>query len=218
MPTFQYEAMDHTGREITDSIDAATQDEAQQLIRQQGFVVTKIAGKGKKAKQRGISPAKRLAHWCHILLCRTGNALAAWAAFLRSRGSQFVLGFSAWVKRHHRKRREGVTMSLDEPPMPTTLNLTYQGFVDAVHDGMAHLTLETADGKHLELEWGAAELAAKSIGERQPFILQTCTLGDTMSFQFTPDRLHPISSELVQEIDDLTAHYRATGELDADDE
>ena len=52
MPTFQYEAMDHTGREVKDSIDAATQEEAQQLIRQKGFFVTKIAEKSKKAKTR----------------------------------------------------------------------------------------------------------------------------------------------------------------------
>src|SRR5271169_316521 len=51
MPTYQYEAMDHTGREVKDSIDAATQEEAQQLIRQKGFFVTKIAEKAKKAKQ-----------------------------------------------------------------------------------------------------------------------------------------------------------------------
>ncbi len=54
MPTFQFEAMDHTGKEVKDTIDASTQEEAQQLIRQKGFFVTKIAertaksGKGKK--------------------------------------------------------------------------------------------------------------------------------------------------------------------------
>src|SRR5271167_3086195 len=52
MPTYQYEAMDHTGREVKDSIDAATQEEAQQLIRQKGFFVTKIAEKAKNAKKR----------------------------------------------------------------------------------------------------------------------------------------------------------------------
>jgi type IV pilus assembly protein PilC len=52
MPTYQYEAMDHTGREVKDTIDASTQEEAQQLIRQKGFFVTKIAEKAKKAKQR----------------------------------------------------------------------------------------------------------------------------------------------------------------------
>src|SRR5437868_10609046 len=55
MPTFQYEAMDHTGREVKDTIDAATQEEAQQLIRQKGFFVTKIAEKAKKAKQRAAA-------------------------------------------------------------------------------------------------------------------------------------------------------------------
>jgi len=56
MPTYQYEAMDHTGREVKDSIDAATQEEAQQLIRQKGFFVTKIAEKAKKIRK---SAAKR---------------------------------------------------------------------------------------------------------------------------------------------------------------
>ena len=51
MPTYQYEAMDHTGREVKDSIDAATQEEAQQLIRQKGFFVTKIAEKAKKTRK-----------------------------------------------------------------------------------------------------------------------------------------------------------------------
>jgi type IV pilus assembly protein PilC len=49
MPTFQYEAMDHTGKEVKDSIDASTQEEAQQLIRQKGFFVTKISERVAKA-------------------------------------------------------------------------------------------------------------------------------------------------------------------------
>ncbi len=49
MPTFQFEAMDATGQEIKDVIDAATEEEAQQTIRQMGYFVTKIAVK----KQRG---------------------------------------------------------------------------------------------------------------------------------------------------------------------
>src|SRR5947209_20013285 len=52
MPTFQYEAMDNTGREVKDSIDASTQEEAQQLIRQKGFFVTKISERS-KAKKKG---------------------------------------------------------------------------------------------------------------------------------------------------------------------
>jgi type IV pilus assembly protein PilC len=59
MPTFQYEAMDHTGREVKDSIDASTQEEAQQLIRQKGFFVTKIAEKAKKAKARATKKGGR---------------------------------------------------------------------------------------------------------------------------------------------------------------
>src|SRR5271166_2005484 len=58
MPTFQYEAMDHTGREVKDTIDASTQEEAQQLIRQKGFFVTKIAERTKAAK-KGKAPKKK---------------------------------------------------------------------------------------------------------------------------------------------------------------
>ena len=60
MPTFQYEAMDHTGKEVKDSIDASTQEEAQQLIRQKGFFVTKIAERAAKAEEEGPQrPRKR---------------------------------------------------------------------------------------------------------------------------------------------------------------
>jgi len=54
MPTFKYEAMDTSGGEVKDSIDATNEEEAQQKIRQMGYFVTKIAevaaskGKGKK--------------------------------------------------------------------------------------------------------------------------------------------------------------------------
>lgn len=70
MPTYQFEAMDQTGKEVKDTIDAATQEEAQQLIRQKGFFVTKIAerakgGKGKKnpaaAKKGGGGRKKKKA-------------------------------------------------------------------------------------------------------------------------------------------------------------
>jgi len=59
MPIYQYEAMDHTGREVKDSIDAATQEEAQQLIRQKGFFVTKITEKAKKARKAAAKKGGR---------------------------------------------------------------------------------------------------------------------------------------------------------------
>ena len=49
MATFQYEAMDQTGKTVKDTIEATTQEEAQQLIRQRGFFVTSI---GEKAKTK----------------------------------------------------------------------------------------------------------------------------------------------------------------------
>jgi type IV pilus assembly protein PilC len=48
MPTFQFEAMDATGQEIKDVIEAPTEEEAQQTIRGMGYFVTKISVKKQK--------------------------------------------------------------------------------------------------------------------------------------------------------------------------
>jgi type IV pilus assembly protein PilC len=54
MPTYKYEAMDTTGGEIKDTIDATNEEEAQQKIRQLGYFVTRLTevaaktGGGKK--------------------------------------------------------------------------------------------------------------------------------------------------------------------------
>src|SRR5687767_15235797 len=57
MPTYKYEAMDTSGGEVKDSVEATNEEEAQQKIRQMGYFVTKItemAGKkGKGKKQTG---------------------------------------------------------------------------------------------------------------------------------------------------------------------
>lgn len=45
MPTYQFEAMDATGQEIKDVVEAPSQDEAQATIRQMGYFVTKISVK-----------------------------------------------------------------------------------------------------------------------------------------------------------------------------
>jgi type IV pilus assembly protein PilC len=61
MPTYQFEAMDATGQEIKDVIEANSEDEAQATIRQMGYFVTKItvkksrkaAADKKKTKKKG---------------------------------------------------------------------------------------------------------------------------------------------------------------------
>ena len=65
MPVFQYEAMDNTGLEIKETIEAPSEQEAQQLIRDKGFFVTKISEKTArkkkedKGKQRAAGPRKK---------------------------------------------------------------------------------------------------------------------------------------------------------------
>lgn len=59
MPTFQYEAMDNTGLEIKETIDADSEAEAQQLIRDKGFFVTKIQEKGRTKKSKTAVAKKK---------------------------------------------------------------------------------------------------------------------------------------------------------------
>src|SRR5207244_2199098 len=56
MPTYKFEAMDTTGSEVKDSIEALNEEEAQQKIKQMGYFVTKLtqtgAVKGPGGKKR----------------------------------------------------------------------------------------------------------------------------------------------------------------------
>ncbi len=52
MPVYQYEAMDDGGIEIKDAIEADSEAEAQQLIREKGFFVTKINEQSRKRKKK----------------------------------------------------------------------------------------------------------------------------------------------------------------------
>lgn len=58
MPTYQFEAMDNTGQEIKDVIEAPTEEEAQATIRQMGYFVTKISEK-KRRERAARGKAKR---------------------------------------------------------------------------------------------------------------------------------------------------------------
>ncbi|MBN2216868.1 MAG: type II secretion system F family protein [Pirellulales bacterium] len=59
MPTFQFEAMDSTGNEIKDVIDAPTEEEAQATIRQMGYFVTKISVKKSRKAEADKRTAKK---------------------------------------------------------------------------------------------------------------------------------------------------------------
>lgn len=52
MPVYQYEAMDNTGLEVKDTIEAPSEADAQTIIKEKGFFVTKIAEKGRGKKQK----------------------------------------------------------------------------------------------------------------------------------------------------------------------
>ncbi len=73
MPTYQFEAMDATGQEIRDEIDAANEEEAQTTIRQMGYFVTKIsvkkaaagaAGAQKKGRRKFAIGGAKTKHIC----------------------------------------------------------------------------------------------------------------------------------------------------------
>src|ERR1043165_9570812 len=59
MPTFQFEAMDATGAEIKDVIEAPTEEEAQATIRQMGYFVTKITAKKARKKAEATGGKKK---------------------------------------------------------------------------------------------------------------------------------------------------------------
>jgi type IV pilus assembly protein PilC len=62
MPTYKFEALDTTGAEVKDSIQALSEDEAQQKIKQMGYFVTKIievAGDKKKDKKKQPGQRKK---------------------------------------------------------------------------------------------------------------------------------------------------------------
>src|SRR6478609_4772856 len=58
MPTFKYEALDTSGAEVKDSVEASNEEEAQQKVKAMGYFVTKLTAtsggkggtKGKKKK------------------------------------------------------------------------------------------------------------------------------------------------------------------------
>ena len=57
MPIYQYEAMDSTGAEVKDTVEATTAEEAHTKVRQLGYFVTKLGEKGKKKKRPGAKKA-----------------------------------------------------------------------------------------------------------------------------------------------------------------
>jgi type IV pilus assembly protein PilC len=57
MPTYKFEAMDTTGSEVKDSVEAGSEEEAQQKIRQMGYFVTKITETA-QGKKKGKKDAK----------------------------------------------------------------------------------------------------------------------------------------------------------------
>jgi len=59
MPTFQFEAMDSTGAEIKDVIEAINEEEAQATIRQMGYFVTKIQLKKQRKGAESATGRKR---------------------------------------------------------------------------------------------------------------------------------------------------------------
>lgn len=61
MPTYKYQAMDSTGKEVKDQVEAASEEEAQQKIKNMGYFVTQlteVASKKGKAKKKAKGKKK----------------------------------------------------------------------------------------------------------------------------------------------------------------
>src|SRR5437868_9599715 len=59
MPTYKYEAMDTSGGEVKDTVEAPSEEEAQQKIKQMGYFVTKITEVAAKQKKKGKGRGKK---------------------------------------------------------------------------------------------------------------------------------------------------------------
>jgi type IV pilus assembly protein PilC len=59
MPTYKFEALDTTGGEVKDSIQALNEDEAQQKIKQMGYFVTKLIEVADAKKKKGKAEPKK---------------------------------------------------------------------------------------------------------------------------------------------------------------
>ncbi len=59
MPTYKFEAMSTTGEEVKDQIDATSEEEAQQKIRQMGYFVTRIQESAGQKKGKAKAGAKK---------------------------------------------------------------------------------------------------------------------------------------------------------------
>lgn len=61
MPTYKFEAMDAKGGEVSDAVEAPSEEEAQQKIKQMGYFVTKLTqvSDKKKAKTKGTGKKKK---------------------------------------------------------------------------------------------------------------------------------------------------------------
>ena len=74
MPVYQYEAMDNTGTEVKDTIEAGSEAEAQQKIKEQGFFVTKISEKGRGGKKKD---AQRLYIESNVFMSASTNMMSS---------------------------------------------------------------------------------------------------------------------------------------------
>ena len=73
MPTFSYEAMDSTGLEVKDTIEAPSEAEAQTKIREKGFYVTKIREQERKRRAQAARTPSRLLRKVINLILRGVN-------------------------------------------------------------------------------------------------------------------------------------------------
>ena len=95
MPTYKYQAMDSTGKEVKDQVDAASEEEAQQKIKNMGYFVTQLAER--------VGPEGR---WIHRGLTSSDVVDTALALQMRDAAALLDDGLALLISTIVRRARE----------------------------------------------------------------------------------------------------------------
>ena len=131
MPTFKFEALDTTGTEVKDSVEAANEEEASQKIKAMGYFVTKLTATQAKAGKKGKK--------------KTGKSRKTFTI-----GGVSQKGLTLFTRQFSTLQDAGLPVLrslriLEKQMKPSVLK---NALIDVVEDVESGMTLSEAMGKH----------------------------------------------------------------------